>query len=101
MTDLPKIGGSRIFIVRLIEHFIGMVKSTKFRSICTGSDIKNFQTEKLETEAIDYIVRYFADDFTKEIIEFETAIDEDFDRYKNVIKRFRNKQLDDLSSVFF
>jgi hypothetical protein len=101
IKDLYPIGGSRIFILRLIEDFIGKIKSTPFRSICTGSTINNIQTEKLETESIDYIVRYFANDFEEEIKEFETTIAEELDRYENVIKKIRINKLDELSSMFF
>ena len=83
IKDLSPIGGSRIFILRLIEDFIGKIKSTPFRSICTGHVINNIQTEKLETETIDYIVRYFTNGFEKEIKEFKIAIANEFDRYKN------------------
>jgi uncharacterized protein YdhG (YjbR/CyaY superfamily) len=97
IKDLSPIGGSRIFILRLIEDFIGKIKSTPFRSICTGSAINNIQTEKLETETIDYTVRYFANGFEEEIKEFETVINEEFDRYKNevnaqIIERFLRKR---------
>jgi hypothetical protein len=80
MNDLPRIGGSIIFILRLIEDFIGKIKSTSFCSVCTGHVINNIQIEKLETEIVDYIVRYFTYGFEEEIKEFETAIAEEFDR---------------------
>jgi hypothetical protein len=82
IKDLSPIGGSRIFIARLIEDFIGKIKSTPFCSICTGHVINNIQIEKLETEIVDYIVRYFTYGFEEEIKEFETAIAEEFDRYR-------------------
>jgi len=98
ITDLSPIGGSRIFIAKLIEDFIGKIKSTPFCSICTGHVINNIQTEKLEIETIDYIVRYFTNGFEEEIKEFETAIAEEFDCYKNeknidIRKRFLRKRL--------
>jgi hypothetical protein len=82
MNDLPRIGGSIIFILRLIEDFIGKIKSTSFCSVCTGHVINNIQIEKLETEIVDYIVRYFTYGFEEEIKEFETAIAEEFDCYR-------------------
>jgi hypothetical protein len=101
MNILPQIGGSRIFILRLIEEFIGRVKSTSFLSIYTGHVINKTQIEKLETETVDYIVRYFANDFEEEIKEFEKTIAGELDRYENVIKKIRTNKLDELSSIFF
>ena len=83
IKDLSPIGGSRIFIARLIEDFIGKIKSTPFRSICTGYVINKIQTEKLESETIDYIVKYFTNGFEKEIKEFEEAVQNEFKILKN------------------
>jgi len=83
IKDLSPIRGSRIFIVRLIEDFIGKIKSTPFRSICTGYVINKNQTEKLESETIDYIVKYFTNGFEKEIKEFEEAVQNEFKILKN------------------
>jgi hypothetical protein len=98
MKDLPRIGGSRIVILRLIEDFIGKIKSTPFCSIYTGDLSEKIQIEKLETETIDYILRYFTNGLEEEIKELETAIAEEFDRHKNeknidIRKRFLRKRL--------
>jgi hypothetical protein len=83
VKDLSSIGGSRIYTLRLIEDFIGKIKSTPFCSICTGHVINNIQTEELEIETIDYIVRYFTKGFEKEIKEFDEVIQNDFKNQKN------------------
>jgi hypothetical protein len=78
INDLSHIGGSRVFIVRLIEDFIGKIKSTPFCSINTGNLFEDIQIDKIEIETIDYIVRYFATGFEEELKEFEAAISKDF-----------------------
>jgi len=88
---LPCMGGSRIHIVRLIEDFIGKIKSTPFCSNNTGDLIKNIQTDKIETETIDYIVRYVTNGFEQELKEFETAIWNDF-RNEIIIKNIKRQK---------
>jgi hypothetical protein len=47
VKDLSSIGGSRIYTLRLIEDFIGKIKSTPFCSICTGHVINNIQIREI------------------------------------------------------
>jgi len=83
INDLSRMGGSRISIARLIEDFIGKIKSTPFRSIYKGNLINDVETDTIEKETIDYIVRAFANGFGEEFKELETMITEDFERYKD------------------
>jgi hypothetical protein len=83
INDLSHIEGSRISIVRKIEDFIGKINSTPFCSINTGDLLEDIQTDKIEIETIDYIVRYFTNGFKKELEKFEEVIQNDFKIQKN------------------
>ena len=90
MMDLSHIGGSRIFIVKLIEDILGKIKSTPFCNVSTGEFIGNIQTDDIETQLIDYILRYFTYGFEEEFVKFKNVIIEDLNfitagkRNKNV-----------------
>ena len=77
MMDLSHIGGSRIFIVKLIEDILGKIKSTYFWNVSTGEFIGNIQTDDIETQLIDYILRYFTYGFEEEFEKFKKVIIED------------------------
>ena len=90
MMDLSHIGGSRIFIVKLIEDILGKIKSAPFCNVSTGEFIGNIQTDDIETQLIDYILRYFTYGFEEEFEKFKNVIIEDLNfitagkRNKNV-----------------
>jgi len=83
MMQLFNMGGSRIFIVRLIEDILGKIKSTPFCNISTGEFIGNINTDVIEKELIEYILRYFTTGFKKEFEGIENVISEGFKSLKN------------------
>ena len=83
MMQLFNMGGSRIFIVRLIEDILGKIKSTPFCKVSTGELIGNIDTDVIEKELIEYILRYFTTGFKKEFEGIKNVISKEFKSLKN------------------
>ena len=77
MLDLTCLGGSRVFVARLIENILGNFKSTPFCKISTGEIIETIQTDVIETELIDYILNYLTFGFNDKFDKFKNIIVED------------------------
>jgi len=70
--DLIHIGGSRIKLVRIIEDFIGKMKTgtVKYRNILTGQYMQNIYFGQIEEETIDYWV-WLLEAFRRENVTFD------------------------------
>ena len=99
INELSRINGSRIFLARLVEDFIGWILSIDFHSSYTGHLINKISTDKIEIETINYIVRYFTCGVEGELKEFEKIVAKDFealsfkDKFEKSNKTFRNKSI--------
>ncbi|MBL6996556.1 hypothetical protein [Desulfobacula sp.] len=80
--NLISVGGLRIILVRIIENFIGKMKTgtVKYCNILTGQDMKNTDFGQIEVEAIDYLVRYFSDNLETEAQGLEECIHRDLNK---------------------
>jgi hypothetical protein len=74
---LISVGGSRIFLVRLIENFIGKVKWTGFASTYSGNSIDVKINDEFELETIEFLINYFQGNFQKEIESVQEIIAKD------------------------
>ena len=69
--------GSRIFLVRLIEDFIGKVKWTGFASTYSGNSIDVKINDEFELETIEFLINYFQGNFQNEIGSIKEFLDND------------------------
>jgi hypothetical protein len=74
---LISVGGSRIFLVRMIEDFIVKVKSTGFASTYSGNSIDVKINDEFELETIEFLINYFQENFQNEIESVKEIIAKD------------------------
>jgi len=101
--DLIHIGGSRIKLVRIIEDFIGKmrIRTVKYCNILTGQAMDGINFKLIEVKTIDYLIRYFSNNFETEIQGLKEAISKDIkilryktDRLKKTKDKFNKSHLD-------
>jgi len=92
----------RIFIVRVLEKFIGQIKSMEYAYTSTGDKFGKIDIEKIEPELIDFFIRLLVNDFEREFKEIRDNILDDFERqnfFKNVAKKYSPEKSNGLKNT--
>jgi hypothetical protein len=91
INNIINVGGSRINLVRMIEDFIGKMKTgtIKYCSILTGQQLNKQTDQQLEHELISFLCRYFTGNLETEINKFKEIIENEILGYEFLQKKER------------